>query len=170
MEQEPLPPIPSPFGSRWRFDYPRLVHVVVFLVACGLATLLWTRVQGPGAFVGQVEVMQFTVASRDAGYITNLFVRPLQPIQAGDPVAEIVTTDPRTVNNRLEAMRDRMRLTALELDPILRRERWRDRNGKCESLLKGSIRRCSIRSIRSMQSDGRAICVLGRSICGTYVR
>ena len=123
MEQEPLPPIPSPFGSRWRFDYPRLVHVVVFLVACGLATLLWTRVQGPGAFVGQVEVMQFTVASRDAGYITNLFVRPLQPIQAGDPVAEIVTTDPRTVNNRLEAMRDRMRLTALELDPILRRER-----------------------------------------------
>jgi multidrug resistance efflux pump len=120
---EPLPPIPSAAGSlRRRFGWP-LVHLLVFSGVCWLITVIWRHVQDPASFAGQVEVVQVSVSSRDAGLLTNLWVRPLQEIQMGDLVAEVVTTDPRTVNNRLEAMRDRMRLISLELDPVLRRER-----------------------------------------------
>jgi len=120
---ESLPPIPSPFSSRWRHLRWRLIHGSVFLALCAVIGLVWQRLQRPTTFVGQVETIQTVVSSRDAGFITNLWVLPLQEIKAGDLVAEVVTTDPRTVNNRLEAMRDRMRLAALELEPILSRER-----------------------------------------------
>ncbi len=85
--------------------------------------LTWRELQAPTSFVGQVEAIQTLVSSRDAGFITNLWVLPLQEIKAGDAVAEIITTDPRTVNNRLEVMRDRMRMMALEMEPILSRNR-----------------------------------------------
>lgn len=120
---EPLPPIPISAGFlRRRWGAP-LVHLVVFLGICWLCVYVWKRVGEPSTFSGQVEVIQIAVSSRDSGYLTNLWVRPLQEIQIGDLLAEVITTDPRTVNNRLEAMRDRMRMIALELDPVLRRER-----------------------------------------------
>ena len=118
-----LPPIPSPFRARWLRLRWKLVHLGVFLALGAGIVVAWQRLQLPNSFVGQVETIQTVVSSRDAGYVTNLWVLPLQEIQAGDLVAEIVTTDPRTVNNRLEAMRDRMRLAALEMEPILSRER-----------------------------------------------
>jgi multidrug resistance efflux pump len=120
---DPLPPIPTPAGARWRKWRNPVAHVLMFGVACALVSLLWVRLGEPAYYIGQVEVIESTVSSRDSGYITNLWVAPLQEVKPGDLLAEVVTTDPRTVNNRLEAMRDRMRLTALEWDPILRRER-----------------------------------------------
>jgi multidrug resistance efflux pump len=118
-----LTPIPSAPGARWRRWRAPLCQLLVFLVTCVLISLTWRQMQRPGSFPGQVEVVETLVSSGDAGFITNLWVHPLQEIKAGDLVAEVITTDPRTVNNRLEAMRDRMRLTALEMDPMLRRER-----------------------------------------------
>jgi multidrug resistance efflux pump len=89
----------------------------------GGALWLWlSRIQ-PTSFVGQVELIQASVNSPDAGLLTNLWVMPLQEVKAGDLVAELITTDPRTVNVRLEAMRDRMRLIELEISPILSRQR-----------------------------------------------
>src|SRR5262245_39555979 len=119
----PLPPIPARPGARWRRWRQPLAHLLAFGVACWLVAMLWTRLGEPAYYLGQVEVVESVISSRDAGYITNLWVTPLQEVKSGDLMAELITTDPRTVNNRLEAMRDRMRLTALELDPILRRER-----------------------------------------------
>jgi len=85
--------------------------------------MVWQRLQSSLSFVGQVETIQTIVSSRDAGFITNLWVVPLQEVNIGDLVAEVITTDPRTVNNRLEVMRDRMRLMALEMEPVLSRQR-----------------------------------------------
>src|SRR6185503_8478197 len=103
-----LPPIPASFDSRWRRWRWKLAHGFVFLALCGGIITVWRGLQGSLTFVGQVETIQTIVSSRDAGFITNLWVTPLQEIKAGDLVAEIITTDPRTVNNRLEVMRDRM--------------------------------------------------------------
>jgi multidrug resistance efflux pump len=84
---------------------------------------VWRIVQAPATFVGQVEVVEAIVSSRDDGVISNLWVVPMQEVKLGDLVAEVVTTDPRTVNNRLEVMRDKMRLIQLEMDPVLNRQR-----------------------------------------------
>jgi multidrug resistance efflux pump len=120
---DPLPRIPVPISARWNRWRWRLTHAVVFLGLCGGIGFFWLRVQLPAVFIGQVEAMHTTVSSRDDGFITNLWVAPLQEVKAGDLLAEVITTDPRTVNNRLEVMRDRMRLTQLEMDPILNRQR-----------------------------------------------
>jgi multidrug resistance efflux pump len=100
-----------------------LVHAAVFAAVIAGVVAAWRQLLGPTSFIGQVETIQTIVSSRDAGYITKLWVLPLQEIKAGELVAEIITTDPRTVNNRLEVMRDRMRMMALEMEPILSRNR-----------------------------------------------
>jgi multidrug resistance efflux pump len=120
---EPLTPIPTPFSFHWRRWRRWLAHGAVFLALCAGIAIAWRGLHQSLTFVGQVETIQTVVSSRDAGFITNLWVVPLQEINIGDLVAEVVTTDPRTVNNRLEVMRDRMRLMALEMEPVLSRQR-----------------------------------------------
>src|SRR4026208_2278644 len=105
MEQ--LPPIPSPFGSRWRRVRGRVAQAMVFLVLCGGIAFVWRTMQSPATFVGQVEVVEAIVSSRDDGGISEPWVVPMQEVKIGDLVAEVITTDPRTVNNRLEVMRDK---------------------------------------------------------------
>jgi multidrug resistance efflux pump len=123
MLTEPLPPIPSAPGLYWRRIRWKLAHALVFFGAGATALFCWQRMHGTTGFVGQVETVQTIVSCRDDGLITNLWVGPLQEVRAGDLVAEVVTTDPRTVNNRLEIMRDRMRLIQLEMEPVLNRQR-----------------------------------------------
>jgi multidrug resistance efflux pump len=118
-----LPPIPVPLSSHWRRWRGKLAHGVVFLSLCAGSVIVWQQLQSSLSFVGQVETIQTIVSSRDAGFITNLWVAPLQEVKMGDLVAEVITTDPRTVNNRLDVIRDRMRLIALEIEPILSRQR-----------------------------------------------
>ena len=120
---ESLPPIPTPAAKRFRFLMNQGLPVVVFLLVAAAGGYFWIQTTQPTSFVGQVEVIQVSVNSRDAGLLTNLWVVPLQEVKAGDAIGEVVTTDPRTVNNRLEVMRDRMRLTELEMTPILIRQR-----------------------------------------------
>src|SRR5438876_8840679 len=119
---EELSPIPSPLAPRWRRWRRGLFQLCVFSLVCLGVLVAWRRVMHPVTFFGQVEVLQAGVASPDAGRLTNLWVTPFQEVKAGDLVAEVTTTDPRTANNRLEVLRDRMRLTELEMAPTLRRE------------------------------------------------
>lgn len=119
---ELAPPIPSPPGNYWRRWRNRLAQAAVFLLAAFGIALTWGKLSRPLTFFGQVEVIQAGVASPDAGLLTNLWVTPFQEVKVGDLVAEVTTTDPRTANNRLEVMRDRMRLTELEMNPMLKRE------------------------------------------------
>lgn len=120
---EPLPVIPTPTANRVRLLLQQGLPVVFLLVVASIAAYLWRLTVRPTSFVGQVEVIQVAVNSRDAGLLTNLWVTPLQEVKAGDLIAEVITTDPRTVNNRLEVMRDQMRLTQLEMTPVLLRQR-----------------------------------------------
>src|SRR4051794_11375467 len=104
---DPLPPIPSPIAQRWRRWRRNCSHAAIFLLVCLGSTLAWRKVIHPVTFFGQVEIVQAAVASPDAGLLTNLWVVPFQEVKAGDLIAEVTTTDPRTANNRLEVMRDR---------------------------------------------------------------
>jgi len=119
---DPLPPIPIPLGARWRRWRHRVFQATAFLLLCFGIVLAWRKLMHPSTFFGQVEIIQAAVASPDAGLLTNLWVTPFQEVKAGDLIAEVITTDPRTANNRLDVLRDRMRLTELEMIPTLRRE------------------------------------------------
>ncbi|MCI0746833.1 MAG: HlyD family efflux transporter periplasmic adaptor subunit [Verrucomicrobia subdivision 3 bacterium] len=118
-----LPTIPTPLRQRLRpLRQQGLPVIVLFVVVCAIA-VIWQRLARPTSFVGVVETIQTTVTSPDAGLLTNIATAPLQEIRAGDVIAEVLTTDPRTAGSRLAVLRGRMQLTELELDPILNRQR-----------------------------------------------
>src|SRR5438477_8462049 len=117
-----LAPIPTSLTHQWRRWRHKAIQITAFLLVCFGVAFAWRELAHPTVFFGQVEIIQAGVASPDAGLLTNLWVTPFQEVKAGDLVAEVTTTDPRTANNRLDVMRDRMRLTELEMTPLLRRE------------------------------------------------
>jgi multidrug resistance efflux pump len=118
-----LPPIPTPLRQRLKPLRQRWLPVLGLLLILFAIVVIWKRMARPTSFVGMVETIQTVVTSPDAGVLTNLSMTPLQEVVAGDVVAEVLTTDPRTVNSRLSVLRGRMQLMEMELDPILNRQR-----------------------------------------------
>jgi len=118
-----LPPIPTPLRQRLKPIRQRWVPAIVLVLVLVAIALIWRRMARPTSFVGVVETVQTIVTTPDAGMLTNISINPLQEVVAGDVVAEVVTTDPRTVNNRLSVLRGRMQLMEMELDPVLNRQR-----------------------------------------------
>src|SRR5688572_2488593 len=118
-----LPPIPTPLRQRLKPIRQKWVPIVVLLVVMVAIALVWRRIARPTSFVGIVETVFTTVTTPDAGVLTNISINPLQDVVAGDVVAEVVTTDPRTVSSRLSVLRGRMQLMEMELDPVLNRQR-----------------------------------------------
>lgn len=120
---ESLTPIPTPPAQQWQRWKNRLVHVLFFAVLCALVFWTWRRVLRPPEFQGQAELIQVMVTTPDAGLLTNMWAELHQEVRAGDVLAELITTDPRTVNSRLSLLRNRMQLLELEVDPTMMRQR-----------------------------------------------
>jgi multidrug resistance efflux pump len=118
-----LPRIPTPLKQRLRPIRQQWLPVFTLLFVIAAISVLWRQMSRPTSFIGMVETVQTVVTSPDAGVLTNLAIMPLQEVRAGDVVAELLTTDPRTVNSRLSVLRGRMQLMEMELDPILNRQR-----------------------------------------------
>jgi len=121
---ESLPPIPTPPSHYWRVLQHRAAPWLVFAAAVFGVTVLWERVGESNHFVGHAEITQVSVNCSDAGLLTNLLVAEFQEVRAGDLVAEVTTTDPRTAHTRLSVMRSKMHLLELEIEPILNRQRF----------------------------------------------
>jgi len=118
-----LPPIPTPLSFYWKeMRWRGLPFLILFLIL-GLSAFTWNYVSHPATFAGHAETISATVSSADAGLLTNVFVTEFQEVRAGDIVAELTTTDPRTAQARLAVLRGRMHLMELEITPLLNRQR-----------------------------------------------
>src|SRR6059036_1912986 len=106
-----LPPIPTPLKQRLRPIRQEVLPIVVLLAVLLAIAAIWRSLAQPISFVGMVETIQTVITSPDSGLITNILIGPLQEVRAGDVVAEVLTTDPRTVNSRLSVLRGHMQLT-----------------------------------------------------------
>jgi multidrug resistance efflux pump len=118
-----LPPIATPVRQHLRRARQQVLPVIVLGLMLFAIALMWRRIARPTSFVGMVETIQTVITTPDAGVLTNIAIHPLQEVVAGDVVAEVLTTDPRTVNSRLSVLRGRMQLMEMELSPILNRQR-----------------------------------------------
>ena len=126
--QSPAAPIPRglipvPVYLRTKKLIHRFLPSAVFLAVCAVCAWLWTEKFQPTNFYGHVEVIKTNVSSPSGGMVTNLWVQLHQKVTANSVAAEIVTTDPRTVNSRLAVMRGQMQLTQLEMSPVLGQQR-----------------------------------------------
>ena len=115
--------IKIPVTQMWREFRMRYLPVAVFLAAGVMAFILWQQtVVGP-TLIGEVEAVQAAVTTPDAGFVTNLFVRPMQLVKAGEPIAEIVSTDARLMSSQVQDLRSRIAMSQLEINSMMDRER-----------------------------------------------
>lgn len=79
-----------------------------------LTAWLWMHGGQSRDFPGVAEGVRSAVASPQAGSLEQLLVQPFQIVQAGDPVALIIPTDPRAA---LEMLQTELQLARLTLEP-----------------------------------------------------
>lgn len=116
--------IKMPPALLWREFRMRILPFAMFVCGSVAAVYFWKQtVIGP-TMVGEVESIQTPVRTAEAGILTNLLVHQFQLVKAGDPVAEVIVTDLRSANSRLNDLRSRISLSQLEVNSILNRERW----------------------------------------------
>lgn len=120
---EPLPLIPTPPGQKLREFRVQFLPIIVFSCVVTAIFFLWRIYVLPPTMVAQVEADVREVRAGHAGVLTNLFVERFQAVQAGDVLAEIITTDPRERDSRSQMLRGQISLAQLELSTLVDRER-----------------------------------------------
>ena len=84
-----------------------------------MAFYLWNQaVLGPTT-IGEVEGVQSLVKSPEAGVITNLMVRPYEIVKKGQPLAQLIGSDLRTISPVLQDLRSKFSSAQLELNAVL---------------------------------------------------
>ena len=111
--------IKVPVSRRLREFRMRFMPLLIFAGAAVAAGFLWNQaVLGP-TMVGEVESIQTLVKSPDSGMITNLLVRPYELVKKGQPLAELISSDLRTISPQLQDLRSRFAAAQLEVNAIL---------------------------------------------------
>ncbi len=120
---DPLPIIPTPSSQKWREFRIRYLPLVVFGIFFIWAGTLWkTNITAPTT-TGQTESIIANVTAPESGFLTNLLVTRFQPVNIGDPIAELIVTDYRTEDLRLSQIRTKLNIAQAELDTIMDQDR-----------------------------------------------
>lgn len=98
------------------------------LLACGGAlvavALLWKDHSTPPAMPGEVEAIVSEVTSPGAGMLTQLHVSRFEEVEAGEVIAQVITTPPEVLHASLAVLKAEIELTRLGwIDPLLDQQR-----------------------------------------------
>jgi HlyD family secretion protein len=110
--------IPTPLSVRWREFRLSTLPGVVVLVTLASAIFLWKGFMVPATVVGRVETIQANVVSTKPGALTQLSAFRFQPVNAGDPIAIIITTDPRLTDANLAVIKAEVELLRAGITPM----------------------------------------------------
>lgn len=114
---EKLPVIRKSRHVAWREYRRRTVPKLVFGATIVVLCFLWlTEINSP-SLVGQVAPTLVVVNSPKAGLLVDLQLEHLQVVKAGDPVGQIVTTDPKVLAASLAVIQAEIELMKLNLEP-----------------------------------------------------
>ena len=114
---EPLPPIPSPPGHYWREFRVRVTPTFIFLGALCAVILIWRDHVNPPSLLGEVEVIRENVTSPKPGVLVQMNMSGFQTVKAGDPVAQVITTEPKVLAASLRVIQAEIDL--LRANPVL---------------------------------------------------
>jgi multidrug resistance efflux pump len=120
---EPLSPIPTPPALLWRQLRLQYLPVVVFVAGVAAAAVIWTRWVAPPTLVAEVETIRSDVRSTHAGTLSNVTVKFLQPVRAGQVVGEVVITDSRVMEASLAVLRAEVDAIRFTMDPVVGQQR-----------------------------------------------
>jgi multidrug resistance efflux pump len=94
-------PIPTPWRERWRDVRLRYVPVFLFIAAVFVLALLWKDYAAAPKIVGQAEVVPANVSCYKPGMLAQLTVDRFQKVKAGDPIGQVLVTDPKILSASL---------------------------------------------------------------------
>lgn len=103
MEKDKLPPIPTPASQRWREFR---IQFLPFLVFAGILVgivYLWRGYVQPIGVIGFADTNVVNVTTLQDGMISEMLVERFQYVQAGQPIAVVMNTDPDLVQAQIES-------------------------------------------------------------------
>jgi len=118
MSTENLKPIPVPLSQRWRDARLRVVPVIVFSVSVGVVAVLWKENVAPHSLVGQAEPVVANVSCHKPGILAELSVARFQKVKAGDPIGQVMITDPNILASSIAVIRSEIEALRVNLKPI----------------------------------------------------
>lgn len=115
---KPQKVISTPFSVRWREFRNNRLPGLALVCAMGLAALVYRNSLFPANIIGRVETIQANVVSIKPGALTRLNVTRFQSIKAGEPVATIITTEPKVIAASLGVIQAEVELLRAGLVPL----------------------------------------------------
>lgn len=115
--------IPIPFAQRWKEFRIKILPGLIFLSVSLVVFNLWNHRVTSANMTGIVIGVQAEIRSAQGGYLTQIQASRFQNVSAGDPIAEVVTTDPKILEARLAVVLAEVEMIRLGMGPVENRQR-----------------------------------------------
>lgn len=110
--------IPIPLGQQWRTVRLRLLPVLAFGAALVSIAVFWKDYVAAPTMVGQAEPVLANVSCYKPGVLAELTVNRFQRVKAGDPVGQVMVTDPRILASSLAVIQAEIEMLRVNMKPI----------------------------------------------------
>ncbi len=94
-------PIATPWRERWQDVRLRYIPVFLFVGVVFALAVLWKDYASAPTIVGQAEVVPANVSCYKPGMLAQLNVDRFQKIKAGEPIGQVLVTDPKILSASL---------------------------------------------------------------------
>jgi len=116
-------PIRIPWREHWRDARLRLLPVLVFTAAVISLGILWRDHVASPAILGQVEPVEARVSCYKPGVLAQLSVARFQKVKAGDPVGQVLVTEPKILASSLAVIQAEIEMLRVNMQPIAAQQR-----------------------------------------------
>ncbi|HEV2392944.1 MAG TPA: HlyD family efflux transporter periplasmic adaptor subunit [Verrucomicrobiae bacterium] len=123
MNADAPKPIPMPLRQRWYEVRLRALPFVVFGGAVCLIALLWNQHAAAPTLVGQAEPVLANISSYKPGVLAELTVNRFQRVKTGDPVGQVLVTDPRILASSLAVIQAEIEMLRVNMKPVITQQR-----------------------------------------------
>src|SRR5215475_1822812 len=110
--------IPIPLRQRWHDARLRIIPVVAFCSAIVTIAFLWKSNIAAPTLVGQAEPNEAKVSCYKPGMLAQLDVSRFQKVKAGDPVGQVLVTDPKILASSLSVIQAEIAALQITMQPM----------------------------------------------------
>jgi multidrug resistance efflux pump len=115
-------PIPIPLRQRWHDARLRVIPAVAFCSAIVAIAFLWKSNIAAPTLVGQAEPNETKVSCYKPGMLAELTVTRFQKVKNGDPVGQVLVTDPKILASSLSVIQAEIESLRISMQPMARQQ------------------------------------------------
>ena len=115
-------PIPIPLRQRWHDARLRVIPAVAFCSAIVAIAFLWKSNIAAPTLVGQAEPNEAKVSCYKPGMLAQLTVTRFQKVKNGDPVGQVLVTDPKILASSLSVVQAEIEALRISMQPMARQQ------------------------------------------------